>query len=579
MESRRLLGLIAAVAILCVSSPCFGYYWSLEYVDWYGQAGLDSSLALTPSAKYIAYTASGDLFLAADTGAGWTLEYVAAAGFGGGWLSLAAPASGSPLIAFIDDSGAAPVLRSASKSGGVWSVEQVDSAGWLPDYVSLKLDNLGRPAIAYSATAAAGSPAVVKLARRSAAGAWTIETVATIGDVNGPSLAFDGSGLPAVSFVDVTSGVVKLARRSAVGSWTVETVAGTSMTPARWYTSLAFTAGPAPCVAYYAGAGDYLSLYYASKPSSSWVREVVQAQLPAGSPQYCSLAVDAYAKPAIAYLDSATQTLGVARRLAGKWYYETVDGAYMSGYRPSLVFDAESNPAIAYVDAGFSAVKYASTQQAGLESAKLLPDGSLLSFSGVAASTASGELSERLYVQSPARSSGVQIYLGPQVPPAVARGSLLRVEGRAGTRDGERCVLSPEITLIQAGEAPVPLNLTNTAAGGDGFHYDPFPPAIGQQGVEGGFGLNNIGLLVRTWGRVTAVAGGYLYIDDGSGLLDGTDTNGSPNAGVRVVAATAGFVPGDFVCVTGISSCFTTGAGTLARQILPRDSAGLVPCP
>ena len=48
------------------------------------------------------------------------------------------------------------------------------------------------------------------------------------------ALALFGAGLPAVSFVDVTSGVVKLARRSAVGSWTVETVAGTSMTPARW---------------------------------------------------------------------------------------------------------------------------------------------------------------------------------------------------------------------------------------------------------------------------------------------------------------------------------------------------------
>ncbi len=576
MESRRLLGLIAAVAILCVSSPCFGYYWNLDYVDWYGQAGLDSSLALTPSAKYIAYTASGDLFLATDTGAGWMLEYVATAGFGGGWCSVAVPASGSPLIAFIDDSAAVPVLRCASKSGGVWSVEHVDSVGWLPDYVSLKLDSLGMPAITYSTSAEAGSAAVVKLARRSAADGWTIETVATIGDVNGPSLAFDGSGLPAVSFVDVTGGVVKLARRSAVGSWNVETVEGTSTTPARWYTSLAFTAGAAPSVAYYAGVGDYLSLYHAVKPSSTWVREVVQAQLPAASPQYCSLAVDGSGKPAIAYLDSASQTLSIARRLSGTWYSETVDSAYMSGYRPSLAFDAGANPAIAYVDAGFSAVKYASTQQAGLESAKLLPDGSLLSFSGVIASTTSGELSERLYVQSPGRSSGVQIYLGSQALPAVARGSLLRVEGRAGTRDGERCLLSPEITVLQAGEAPVPLNLTNAAAGGGGFNYDPFPPAIGQQGVGGGFGLNNIGLLVRTYGRVTAVANSYLYIDDGSLLLDGTETNGAPNAGMRVAAA-AGLVPGDFVSVTGISSCFTTSTGMLARQILPRDSGDIVP--
>lgn len=43
-----------------------------------------------------------------------------------------------------------------------------------------------------------------------------------------------------------------------------------------------------------------------------------------------------------------------------------------------------------------------------------------------------------------------------------------------------------------------------------------------QRGVAGAWGINNIGLLVRTWGTVTAVypAENCLYMDDGSALND-----------------------------------------------------------
>ncbi len=69
-----------------------------------------------------------------------------------------------------------------------------------------------------------------------------------------------------------------------------------------------------------------------------------------------------------------------------------------------------------------------------------------------------------------------------------------------------------------------PLVITQSAVGGGDLNqYTP--------GVEGGVGLNNIGLLIRTWGTVTFVDEGnsFFYIDDGTGRTDG-----SGYVGVRV---------------------------------------------
>ena len=61
----------------------------------------------------------------------------------------------------------------------------------------------------------------------------------------------------------------------------------------------------------------------------------------------------------------------------------------------------------------------------------------------------------------------------------------------------------------------------------------------------------------------------YLYLDDGSALDDGTQTGGVENIGVRVVCDPSDYDTGDYLIVTGISSCFETPSG-LARRILAR---------
>jgi hypothetical protein len=73
-----------------------------------------------------------------------------------------------------------------------------------------------------------------------------------------------------------------------------------------------------------------------------------------------------------------------------------------------------------------------------------------------------------------------------------------------------------------------------------------------------------MGMLARVWGKVTRASTGdlgfdyrpYFYIDDGSGLSDGTQTNGVPNVGLRVYHQYYVNPPeGAYVSVTGIVSC------------------------
>jgi len=68
-----------------------------------------------------------------------------------------------------------------------------------------------------------------------------------------------------------------------------------------------------------------------------------------------------------------------------------------------------------------------------------------------------------------------------------------------------------------------------------------------------------VGLLVTTWGRVTATGSGYAVIDDGSGTP------------VRLDTSTLADPPeeDDYISVIGISSLYKPGVDRL-RLVLPR---------
>jgi hypothetical protein len=87
-----------------------------------------------------------------------------------------------------------------------------------------------------------------------------------------------------------------------------------------------------------------------------------------------------------------------------------------------------------------------------------------------------------------------------------------------------------------------------------------------------GVGLNNLGLLVRIWGRVASSDTGVFYVDDGSGL------ECEPGkVGVKVLCGS--LTPpqaGSYVQATGISSCEQIGTDYV-RVIRVRKSADIAP--
>lgn len=135
--------------------------------------------------------------------------------------------------------------------------------------------------------------------------------------------------------------------------------------------------------------------------------------------------------------------------------------------------------------------------------------------------------------------------------------------------------------VVSVADTPSPVAMNNKTLGGGQLNdYTP--------GVEGGTGLNNIGLLVKTYGNVTYFddTNKFFYIDDGSALKDGTKKlDGTAVVGVRV--SYKDILPGVlftrpaegiWVAVTGISSTSEITVGTetkIVPTLLPRKQADL----
>jgi hypothetical protein len=105
--------------------------------------------------------------------------------------------------------------------------------------------------------------------------------------------------------------------------------------------------------------------------------------------------------------------------------------------------------------------------------------------------------------------------------------------------------------------------MTNRSVGGGGWFYNP-GSGVGQRGITGAYGLNNIGLLIRTWGGVVDRGSNWFKIEDGSGTQ------------VKCVVPTGATVPAmsAYVGVTGLSSCEASGPN-LSRVVLIRSDADI----
>jgi len=141
-----------------------------------------------------------------------------------------------------------------------------------------------------------------------------------------------------------------------------------------------------------------------------------------------------------------------------------------------------------------------------------------------------------LYVQENDRSSGIRVRT--RSPHGLSVSDRASVVGTLRVVDGEALIDDAAAVRESGGLAPAPVGMNNLTIGGGVFGVQP--------PVVQGTGLSNIGILIRTSGKIVESGSGYVTIDDGSG------------SGVRC------FLPAGFsidpnwhyLLVTGVSSCY-----------------------
>ena len=248
--------------------------------------------------------------------------------------------------------------------------------------------------------------------------------------------------------------------------------------------------------------------------------------------------------------------VGEATVSGGTWTYD-LDTSQLANGPHTLsaeVMDDDQNTSEQSVS-----VIVADATLASAAEAKSLADGERARLAGRVVTLGNPGHQGAFYVEELNRIIGLRV-LGDEIP---AQGDMVSISGLMSTVEGERAIVGADVAHISSSNAlPLPLGLWNLRLGGAANQYSP--------GVTGGFGLQNIGLLVRIWGRVMHIGEGYLYIDDGSALRDGTNTGPQENVGVRVICNPTGYTAGQFLSVTGISSCFETPEGRVARRVITR---------
>ena len=175
------------------------------------------------------------------------------------------------------------------------------------------------------------------------------------------------------------------------------------------------------------------------------------------------------------------------------------------------------------------------TQPRSVASARAAADNTLVEMDGP---VVTAEFSGYFYVQDPGRLPGIRVVSAA----SVTVGQMVDVFGRVKTVQGEREIQQATVAAhAMSPNPPTPAGMNLRAMGGS--------PSGPVPGVDRGSGLNNVGLLVRVFGKVSDrnATTEEFYLDDGSGFK------------VRVYAPGLTIpADGSFVTVTGISGADNT---------------------
>lgn len=148
------------------------------------------------------------------------------------------------------------------------------------------------------------------------------------------------------------------------------------------------------------------------------------------------------------------------------------------------------------------------------------------------------------YIQEENGTSGIRVISST----VVEEGDVVTVVGDLTTPSGERSIQAVSVDILEnQTKQAKPFGMPNRSIGGSDVNEYT-------KGVTGGAGLRNIGVLIRTWGKVKYVGGeqeSFFYIDDGSRMQDN-----SGHDGIRVECRNLPKpVIGQYLCVTGVCGC------------------------
>lgn len=239
-------------------------------------------------------------------------------------------------------------------------------------------------------------------------------------------------------------------------------------------------------------------------------------------------------------------------------------GYNFPGYLSSQDFDGDQRVIGGAVDIGADESSSVSSALTSLSIAKSAKNNSWVRINGCIVSASfypSGDC-DYFYIEANNRANGIRV---EKPGHNMSYGERADVEGVIRTNtNGERYIHPVSVTQSGTGDI-YPLGMANKTIGGGPFGT--------QAGVLGGKGLNNIGLLVMTFGTVTYAEYNYFYINDGSNLRDGSE-----HVGIKVygnVPVENGEDPvGKFVSVVGVSSCEQMGS-SIVRVIRTREPADI----
>ncbi len=191
-------------------------------------------------------------------------------------------------------------------------------------------------------------------------------------------------------------------------------------------------------------------------------------------------------------------------------------------------------------------------------------DGELVLLTGKVVTAGKAEFGTFIYIEEPNRTSGIRVNLGSLQTDSTI-GSLVTVRGTLGLSEGERVINNPTITTTGRYTGLRPISMTNRDVGGEALNGNT-------PGITGTVGVNNIGLLVTTWGPVTDIGPDYFYLDDGSPVDYGEGPRGIKVycPGLPLPTSTS-----QYAIATGISSTEMDGSN-VRRLIRARKQTDLV---